>query len=81
MLWTVTGALAVIWLIATVLEFTLGGLIHILLLVALGLLLWRFLKSRTARGRFLARRRLAPRRSPFATNPAARPPTTTGERR
>ena len=47
-LWTVIAALVVLWLVATVLKFTLGGLIHVLLLVAIGLLIWHFVKGRTA---------------------------------
>ena len=47
MLWTIIAGLAILWLIATVLKFTLGGLIHVLLLVAVGLLIWNFLKSAT----------------------------------
>ena len=45
MLWSIIVGLAVLWLIATVLKFTLGGLIHMLLIVAVGLLIWNFIKS------------------------------------
>jgi hypothetical protein len=45
MLWSIIVGLAVLWLIATVLKFTLGGLIHLLLIVAVGLLIWNFIKS------------------------------------
>ena len=45
-LWTIIAALVAIWLVATVLKFTIGGLIHILLLVAVGLLIYRFVVKR-----------------------------------
>ena len=45
MLWSIIVGLAVLWLIATVLKFTLGGLTHLLLIVAVGLLIWNFIKS------------------------------------
>ena len=47
MLWTIIVILAVVWLIATVLKFTLGGLIHILLLIAVGLMIWNLIKGVT----------------------------------
>lgn len=45
MLWTTIAALVLIWLVATVLKFTVGGLIHILLLIAVGLVIWHFVKG------------------------------------
>lgn len=41
-IWTIIAVLVVLWLVATVLKFTIGGLIHVLLLVAVGLLVYRF---------------------------------------
>ena len=41
-IWTIIAVLVVLWLVATVLKFTIGGLIHLLLLVAAGLLIYRF---------------------------------------
>ena len=43
MLWTIIAVLIVLWLVATVLKFTIGGLVHLLLIVAVGLLVYRFL--------------------------------------
>ncbi len=48
MLWTIIAALVILWLVATVLKFTVGGLIHILLVVAIGLLIWNFVKKKVA---------------------------------
>ncbi len=39
MLWTLAIILLVLWLVAVVASFTAGGLIHLLLLVALGFVL------------------------------------------
>ena len=39
MLWTIVVILTALWLIGTVTAFTAGGLIHLLLLVALALVL------------------------------------------
>lgn len=47
MLWTIIVILAIVWLIATVLKFTLGGLIHVLLLIAVGLMIWNLIKGAT----------------------------------
>ena len=44
-LWVVIAGLVLLWLIATVLKFTLGGLIHILLLAAAALLVYRLVKK------------------------------------
>lgn len=40
MLWTIIAGLAIVWLVATVLKFTVGGLMHILLVVAIALLIY-----------------------------------------
>lgn len=42
MLWIVILSLVVLWTIATVTKVVAGGLIHILLLVAVALLIYRF---------------------------------------
>ena len=34
MLWTIIGVLAVLWLLGVVTSYTMGGLIHILLVIA-----------------------------------------------
>jgi len=44
-LWGLIALLVVVWLISVVLKFTLGGLIHILLLVAVGILVYRLVKG------------------------------------
>ena len=49
MLWTVIAGLVVVWLIATVLKFTVGGLINILLLIAVALAIYHFVKGRGSR--------------------------------
>jgi len=41
-IWLIIAALIVLWLIATVLKFTIGGLINILLIVAVGLAIYHF---------------------------------------
>ena len=48
-LWTVIAVLVVVWLIATVLKFTVGGLINILLLVAVALAVYHFVRGRAAK--------------------------------
>lgn len=42
MLWVIIVSLLVLWAVATVTKVVVGGLIHILLLVAAGLLIYRF---------------------------------------
>ena len=44
-LWTIIAVLVLVWLVATVLKFTIGGLIHVLLLVAAALLVYRLVKK------------------------------------
>ena len=39
-LWTVIAVLIALWLVATVLKFTIGGLINILLVIAVGLAIY-----------------------------------------
>ena len=45
-LWIVIAGLVLLWLVATVVKFTVGGLIHLLLLVAVGLLVYEFVVKR-----------------------------------
>ncbi len=43
MLWTLIVVLALLWVVAVVVKFTVGGLIHLLLLGAIALLVYRLL--------------------------------------
>ena len=46
MLWTLTVLLVVMWLLGMVSSYTLGGFIHILLLVAIAAVLVRIIQGR-----------------------------------
>lgn len=46
MLWTIFVVLCVLWLFGVVTSYTLGGFIHILLLVALGIIVVNFIQGR-----------------------------------
>jgi hypothetical protein len=46
MLWTICVILLVFWLLGMVTSYTAGGLIHILLVIALIVLLFRILQGR-----------------------------------
>ena len=46
MLWTVVMVLLVLWLLGTVSSYTVGGLVHILLVVALIVVVVRLLQGR-----------------------------------
>ena len=46
MLWTIFVILLVLWLLGMVTSYTLGGFIHILLVVALALILIRVIQGR-----------------------------------
>ena len=48
MLWTIFVILLVLWLLGLVTSYTLGGFIHILLVVALAIILIQFLAGRRA---------------------------------
>ena len=48
MLWTLIAVLVVLWLVAFVAKVTLGGLIHLLLLIAFILLIFRMLTGQRA---------------------------------
>lgn len=45
MLWILAGVLLVLWLIGTVAAYTLGGLIHLLLIAALVLIVIKIVQS------------------------------------
>ncbi len=46
MLWTILVILVVLWLLGMVTSYTLGGFIHILLVVAVIILIFRLLSGR-----------------------------------
>lgn len=46
MLWSIIGILVVIWVIAFLAKATIGGLIHLLLVVAVVLLIYRLMTGR-----------------------------------
>ena len=48
MLWTIFVILLVLWLVGVVSSYTLGGYIHILLVVALAVVLINLMQGRTA---------------------------------
>jgi hypothetical protein len=48
MLWTIFVILVVLWLLGMVSSYTMGGLIHILLVVAVVVLIFRLLSGRRA---------------------------------
>ena len=48
MLWTIFVVLVVLWLLGVVTSYTLGGFIHLLLILAIGMLLIRVIQGRRA---------------------------------
>jgi hypothetical protein len=46
MLWTIVAILIVLWLLGLVSSYTLGGLIHILLVIAIVVILIRVIQGR-----------------------------------
>jgi hypothetical protein len=46
MLWTIIGVLAVLWLLGVVTSYTMGGLIHILLVIAVLVFLVNLISGR-----------------------------------
>lgn len=46
MLWTIIAILIVLWLLGVILQFTAGGLLHILIIVAVIVLIVRFIKGK-----------------------------------
>ena len=47
MLWTIAVLLAVLWLLGMVTSYTMGGFIHVLLLLAIAAVLIRLIQGRT----------------------------------
>lgn len=48
MLWTICAILIVLWLLGLVTSYTMGGLIHILLVIAIIVVLVRLIQGRRA---------------------------------
>jgi len=48
MLWTIFVILLVLWLLGLVSSYTLGGFIHILLIIAIAVILIRIIQGRSA---------------------------------
>ncbi|HKY32121.1 MAG TPA: lmo0937 family membrane protein [Candidatus Polarisedimenticolia bacterium] len=48
MLWTIFVILLVMWLLGMVSSYTLGGFIHVLLILAIGIVLIRLIQGRPA---------------------------------
>lgn len=46
MLWTVAGVLIILWLLGLVSSYTMGGFIHILLVIAIVVVLIRIIQGR-----------------------------------
>lgn len=46
MLWTIAVVLIVLWLLGLMSSYTMGGLIHILLVIAIVVVLLRFIQGR-----------------------------------
>jgi hypothetical protein len=46
MLWTIVAVLIVLWLLGMVTAYTMGGLIHVLLVIALIVVLLRIIQGR-----------------------------------
>ena len=46
MLWTIAGILVILWLLGLITSYTLGGFIHILLVVALVVIVVNLLQGR-----------------------------------
>jgi hypothetical protein len=46
MLWTIVGLLLILWLLGMISSYTLGGFIHLLLVVAVIILLVRLIQGR-----------------------------------
>jgi len=48
MLWTIVVILAVLWLVGLVSSYTLGGFIHVLLVIAVVILVFQLISGRKA---------------------------------
>jgi hypothetical protein len=49
MLWTIIAILVILWLFGTLSAFTIGGLIHVLLVVAVILVIFKLIDSSRSR--------------------------------
>ncbi len=47
MLWTIFTILLVLWLLGVVTDFTMGGFIHVLLILAIAVVLFRVIQGRS----------------------------------
>jgi len=45
MIWTLVAILLVLWLLSVITSYTVSGLAHLLLIVALVLIVWRFVSG------------------------------------
>ena len=50
MLWTIAGILAVLWLLGLMTSYTMGGVIHVLLLIAVVVVLFEINRGRNVFG-------------------------------
>lgn len=48
MLWTIVAVLVILWLLGLVTSYTMGGLVHILLVIAIIVVLLRLIQGRRA---------------------------------
>jgi hypothetical protein len=48
MLWTLAAILLVLWLLGMVSSYTVGGLVHLLLVIAVVVIVFRFISGRRA---------------------------------
>ena len=46
MLWTIAVILIVLWLLGLFSSYTMGGLIHLLLVIAIVVVVWQFIQGR-----------------------------------
>lgn len=46
MLWTIAAVLLVLWVLGLVSSYTMGGLLHLLLVIALVILVFNFIQGR-----------------------------------
>ena len=46
MLWTIAVILIVLWLLGLLTSYSMGGLIHLLLVIAVILVVWQFIQGR-----------------------------------
>lgn len=46
MLWTIAVILIVLWLLGLVTSYTMGGLIHLLIVIAIIVVVWQFIQGR-----------------------------------